>query len=111
MEKKLPNVFANKIEKEFHNNEKVFYSKEQSQENDRLERTTTLNSKIDHHQNINQKIYAIFNSPRYVYKADVIITTKSATLEKRIIGKTGNHLITIDNELIPISEITDIRFK
>lgn len=108
MDKKLPNVFVNKVEKEFQNNKKVFYSKEQ--EEIVPEKEIRGVSRVMG-QNINQKINAVFNSPRYVYKADVNITTKNGVLHKRIVGRNANHLITIDNELIPISEITDIEFS
>ncbi len=108
MEKKLPNVFVNKVDKEFQNNETVFYSKEEKVDTDRQDIRGSSNM-IG--KNINQKINAVFNSPRYVYKADVNITTRNGVLHKRIVGRNMNHLITIDNELIPISEITDIEFS
>ena len=47
---------------------------------------------------------------RYVYKADVEIVLKDKKIIKRIIGKNDGSLITIDNELIPLSEIKDIYF-
>ena len=60
-------------------------------------------------KNINQKINEIFSSSRYIYKADVEITLKSGKVVKRIVGKNSVHLITYDNELIPISDIVDIK--
>lgn len=107
MEKKLPKVFVNQINKELNNNESVFYSKENRTEPD--EKITSTHSKIEG-QNINQKINLIFSSPRYVYKADVEIKLKDRTIKKRIVGKNGNYLITIENELIPITDILDIDF-
>lgn len=102
--RELPKVFANKIDKKIENNKTYCISKneEKEEKNDRT-------YKIE--KNINQKINEIFTSPRYVYKADVIITTKEGNIEKRIIGKDGNNLITIDNELISIDRIIDIRYK
>lgn len=104
MEKKLPKVFVNQIKKELHNNENIYYSKEErSIKNNTIEKEAIGN-------NINQKINSIFNSPRYVYKADVEIKLKDKTITKRIIGRNGNYLITIENELIPIQDILDIHF-
>ena len=60
---------------------------------------------------IEQKIKEIFDSNTYIYKADVEITTKDTKMTKRLIGKNGKYLITMDNELIPIEEITDIKNK
>lgn len=103
--KELPKIFANKIEKEMNNNRT--YSISNNEEKKQIEEYKGI--KIG--KNINQKINDIFASPSYVYKADVIITTDEGELTKRIIGKNGNNLITIDNELINIDKINDIRFK
>ena len=103
MDKKLPGIFANKIDKPLMNNERVSYgAKEKKLETE--ERSSTSN------KNVNQKINEIFSSPRYVYKADVKIVTKNGTFTKKIIGQNNTHLITIDNELFPISDIVDIAF-
>ena len=106
MDKKLPKVFANKIDKNLDNNKSVFYSdKENISVND--DSLRSVNKVI----NINQKINSIFSSPKYVYKADVDITVNDGVIHKRVIGKNSTHLITIDNELIPISNIIDINFS
>ena len=106
MNKKLPKVFANKIDKSLNNNDKVFYSSKDFIENEVIDDRSINKNNL----NINQKINSIFSSPRYVYKADVNITTRDSILSKRIIGRNGTHLITIDNELIAISDILDIDF-
>ena len=112
MDKKLPKVFANKIDKSLDNNKNVFYSAKGDDidvRNDRSSKTERTFESMG--QNINQKINSIFTSSRYVYKADVDITTKNGILSKRIIGKNSTHLITIDNELISIADIVDIDFS
>lgn len=106
MEKKLPKVFANKVEGNAGNNENVYYSYGKNNQDDRTVDTPKLNEK-----NINQKINEIFNSSNYIYKADVKLTLKSGTVTKRIVGKNATHLITIDNELIPLTDIIDIERK
>ena len=104
MENKKPKIFANKIEKYIKNNEKYFYSNmEEKQEN--------LEEHNKTEKNVSQKINDIFSSTRYVYKADVDIKLKDSELKTKIIGKNKTHLITIDNELIPISDIEDIKFS
>jgi len=103
MNKKLPGVFQNKINKKINNNESVFYGRKSEIEMDRKDRVIG--------KNINQKISDIFNSIKYVYKIDVLITTKDGKEVKTLIGKNYNSLITIDNEIIPISNIIDIEIK
>ena len=104
MEKKLPGIFASKVDKKAGNNEDVYYSSHETREDTRQE-------KVSDFRNVNQKINDIFNSPNYIYKADVIIKTNSGEVTKRIVGKNATHLITIENELIPLTEIKDIRMK
>lgn len=111
MEKKLPKVFANKIDKSLDNNKNVFYSAQGDDIDVRSSESSNNCTFESKGQNVNQKINSIFTSPRYVYKADVDITTKEGKVSKRIIGRNSTHLITIDNELVPITDIVDIDFS
>ena len=78
MDKKLPKVFANKIDKELRNNEKVYYEKNEVNIEPLKEEKTdefTLNQKINkiianYHKNINnrcnyRKFTAIFCKTYY----------------------------------------------
>lgn len=109
VEKKLPKVFANQANKKFNNNNKISCSTDIRQSNgeksnNNFESTKTINSD----KNIYQKISDIFNSEKYVYKATVEIKTSKGLKTTNIIGQNRTHLITIDNELIPITDIEDI---
>lgn len=106
MEKKLPGVFANKVSKEASHNSSVSYTTNKEEISEKPVKRQSIIG-----ENINQKINNIFSSTRYVYKADVNITLKDKTIKRKIIGKNSIHLITIDNELIPISDIIDIDFS
>lgn len=99
--KDLPKVFHNKIDKKINNNNNVFYSCD-SKNNDRL-------SEEKDSKTIIQKINEIFASPNYIYKANVEITLKDKKINKRIIGRNKNYIITMDNMLIPITDIIDIK--
>ena len=108
--KDLPKMYRNKIEKEIRNNEKIFstmYNNENNiiEKEDRSIRQTIKQKKT---YTVEQKIANIFNSPNYIYKIDVVIVTDTETKNKRIVGKTKTNLITIENEYIPISTIRDI---
>ena len=95
------NLFINKINKAINNNESIYYSNNTVEKGD-IKKDT---------RNIYQKINDIFTSRNYIYKADVIITTRSGDISKRVIGRNKNHLITSENELISISDILDIKRK
>lgn len=98
MKKELPKMYHCTIDKEINNIQNIYSSfyDEKSIRN--------INNDID----IENKINNIFNSPNFVYKADVTIVLENKTIKKRIIAKKNNNLITIDNELIPIQLIKDI---
>lgn len=107
MDKKLPKVFANTIDKELNNNERVYYER-----SDKNTKSSPKKTKDTTELNINQKINKIFGSSRYVYKADVKIKYKNGnTLNKKVIGRNKNELITMDNELIKVTDIDDIEFS
>ena len=100
MEKKLPKVFHNKIDKPLNNNNKYFYSSE-------IIKKEQPTPNIDN-KSVRKKINEIFAAPNYIYKANVTIKLSNKTLNERIIGRNKNYLITMDNKTIPIDDIIDI---
>lgn len=108
MDKKIPKVFANKIEHELKNNEHVYYSFSNSEGNNREDKPEIPLVKGT---TIMQKLKSIFSSPIFVYKAKVDIITDEGTIKKEIVGYNNTHIMTINDELIPISKIKDIYFS
>ena len=96
--KDLPKVFHNEINKKINNNESIFYSSGKKE---------TINEAKDS-KTILQKLNEIFSSPNYVYKSNVVITLKDKKVNKKIIGRNKDFIITMDNEQIKISDIIDI---
>ena len=47
----------------------------------------------------------------HMYKQDVYIKTIDKEYNTKIIGRTTSHIITINNEVIKIEDITDIKVK
>lgn len=112
MNKKLPNLYVNKIERKLANNDIVFYSilKPNIEVKEEI---FTVTSQIDDIVNVNvkEKVADLFNSTNYVYKMNVTITLKDNTIiNKDVIGQVDNKLITIDEDLIEINDIRDIKF-
>jgi len=106
MKKKLPSLFVNKIEKKLDNNDTVFYSVLDYRKI--LEPTEEYNITGE---SVKDKIDGLFNSVNYVYKMNVIITLKdNKVINKDIIGQIDNNLITIDDEMINIDDISDIKY-
>ena len=105
MNKKLPNVFANKNTGIIKNNKEIYYSKEELNK-ESLETETSKNIKSII---IRKKINDLFNSENFVYKVKVIITTTDGDKEYTLIAKNNDSLLTINNENIDIKDILDIR--
>ena len=96
--KELPKIYHENNSKEFNNNNKFFYSN-----------NSTPEEKKEDNRTVAQKINEIFSSPNYIYKASVEIELKDKTVKKRIIGRNKDYIITMDNNLIPIKDIINIK--
>ena len=96
--KKLPNIFKGVVKNNFQNQKESIVSN-----------IPLVEEKEE--INVDKQIKDIFTSSNYVYKADVrIITNDNNELKKTIIGRTNNSLITMDDELIDVSNISQIDF-
>ncbi len=89
-----PRVYANPINKKIDNVQDLFRSDKDSR---------SINP-VD----VNKKINEIFASRNHVYKSKVKITLKDGVVEKEIVGKTNINLLTLDGNLIRITDILDI---
>lgn len=99
MDKDLPNIYKGVVNTD-NNQEKSVLGEEITKED---------NKEIKFEKSIDQEINNIFNSSDFIYKADVLITLKNnEKIKKTIIGKNNNSLITIDDELININNISKI---
>ena len=88
-----PRVFANPINKKIDNVQELFQSNKDRGVNP-----------VD----VNKKINEIFASRNHIYKSKVRITLKDGVVEKEIVGKTNINLLTLDGNLIRITDILDI---
>ncbi len=95
MNKNLPGVFAVPINKKIDNNEDTFIS---SRNEDRGEKINK------------QDINKIFNAKDHVYKTKVILTMRNnESKEVFVVGLKDNNLLTLDGQVINISDIQEIR--
>ena len=99
MNKKLPGIFSNKIDKKLNNNEEYYVS------------NRDYNKKELKVEDVKNKINEIFKSKDFIYRAFVTITLKDKEIDKKIIAIKDNCLLTIDGEYIKIDDILDIKIK
>lgn len=95
MNNDLPGVYANRIDKKLNNTQELYYADGHKEER-------------HDSRSVDKKIHDIFNSANYVYKSNVRITLNNKTVNKTIVGKNNNYLLTMDNDSINISDILDI---
>ena len=96
--KKLPKLYTNTFDKKIDNSKEYITVRESVVEEDKLNR-----------YDINKKIDMIFKSKNYIYKVNVLIKFNDREMNATLIGKTNDNLITIDNKLIKITDIYDIK--
>lgn len=107
MKKELPKMYQTKINKTVPSIQKVYSTLDTRQSISDERNIPSMGTKYSS-ISIEKKIDNIFNSPDYVYKADVTIVTDDEVIKRRVIARNRNNIITIDNEFIPISIIRDI---
>ena len=93
--KNLPKVYVSPIDKNLQNNKQLFYSK--------------LTEESSNTKSILQKINDIFHSRNFVYKKDVLVTTKNGSKVIPLVGRTNDALLSLDKEKILISDIIEIK--
>ena len=96
---KLPDLYTNSFDKKIDKSLDYITIK-----NDDTNITNSTNT-----NNIKEKINNLFKSKSYIYKINVLINLKNEDINCTLIGKTKNNLITIDNKLISIKDIVDIK--
>lgn len=97
--KKLPKVYQNEFSKKITNNKTVCYLKEEKEGLRSLKSSNTT---------VEDQLNTIFNGIGYSYNIPVIIKTSNKVYETSLVAKTKNNVVTLDNEVIPISDILDI---
>ena len=100
MNKKVPKIFVNKIDK-IYNNKEVYYSYKDN--------TNDIELVSVNEFEIQKKINDLFKSNDFIYKKKFHIKTKYGEDDYIIISKSYDYLLTITGERIYISNILDIK--
>lgn len=78
-------------------------------ENNNQDRSILGEKEIAIEKSVDNQIKDVFNSDKFLYKADVLVTLLDGSSNKKtIIGRSNNSLITIDDELIDVKDISRI---
>ncbi len=104
-------VFVNKIEKKIGNNQSYYDIKDITNNSYEIDNDFKKEIISDDNLSIYEKIDNLFKRNGYIFNVDVKIITNKKEYDTKIAGKMNNHLITLDNDIINISDIKDIIIK
>lgn len=114
---KKPKVFANPIDKKINNNQKFCETDNMINEfgellNERSSDNYLYEEENDYHNlTVLEKIDKLLNRNGYIFNVDVEIVTKDKKYQTKIAGKVNNHIITLDNNIININDIIELKIK
>ena len=102
--KKLPKVYQNDL-KNVKNNLNVF----DSLKDDKVKvNFNTLNIKFDS-LSVKDKLKELINQNSYIFNTKVILVLFDHEEECQIAGVVNNHIITMDNRIIKVDSLKDIK--
>ena len=87
----------------------IFINKKNNQKSCEVEESV-LNEETTDDLLIDEIIDNLFNTNGYIFSKDVEIVTNDKVYNTKIAGKVNNHIITLDNDIIKISDIKDIKY-
>ncbi|MBQ8892757.1 MAG: hypothetical protein IJ068_07850 [Bacilli bacterium] len=107
--KKLPKIFQNELTNNVKNNKKVYDSL-----NDKfdvvIENKKTSKDKDKKILTVKEKIKELINKNNYIFNTKVTLIFESGERVCNIAGIVNNHIITMDNEIIKIDDLKDIKY-
>ena len=100
--KKLPKVYKNNI-KNIHNNKKIF---------DSLNEVSNIDNIVNEVDKINvkDKIKKLIKDKNYIFNTKVTLVFKDREEVCNIAGVVNNNIITMDNQIIKIKDLSDIKY-
>ena len=110
--KKLPNIYKNPAIKKVKNNKEVFDSLKE--ENTSIVNSNDLKMPLkddSYYDNLSvyEKIKELINQNSYIFNTKVSLLIDDKEKICQIAGVVNNHIITMDNEIIKIETIKDIK--
>lgn len=107
--KKLPSIFQNDLINPIKNNKKV-YDSLNDKKDDVIEKKEIFSKNDKKILTVKEKIKDLINKNNYIFNTKVILVFESGERECNIAGIVNNHIITMDNEIIKIDDLKDIKY-
>ena len=107
---KKPKVFENEFDKPIKNNKIVFDSTKEDEKEEYLENNNSVGNIDVSNETVVDKITQLMNRNGYIFNVLVTIVTRDGEFKTHIASVINNHVITLDNDIINISDIIDIKY-
>ncbi len=106
--KKLPKIYQNELKGKVHTNKEVFDSLKEDVKIEKTKENKKYNNNYDK-LTVREKIKELINQNSYIFNTRVILYIDKEEKECQIAGVVNNHIITMDNEIIAIDDVKDIK--
>lgn len=104
--KKLPKIYHGDIKKTKNNLDMYDSLKKDDVKKEKEEKKVNLNFTS---LTVKEKIKELINQNSYIFNTDVTFVYNDHTEEGKIAGVVNNHIITMDNKIIKIDDLKDIK--
>ena len=105
--KKLPKIYQNELKK-VKNNKEVFDSLKENSSREFKEIVEEREYVLDN-LSVKEKIRNLIKQNNYIFNTKVILVFTDHEMECEIAGVVNNHIITMDNKIIKIDLLQDIK--
>ena len=103
--KKLPKIYHSEIK-----SKKNKLSMYDSLKNNDLKEEKTNDLKIDlSNLSVKEKLQKLMNQNNYIFNTKVVLVFQDKEINTSIAGIYNNHIITMDNKIISIDKLIDIK--
>ncbi len=109
--KKLPKIFQNEISNNVKNNKKVYDSLKDDRNIANNKEKKVIKKDISNKiLTVKEKIKELVKGNDYIFNTKVTLVFSDSEKECNIAGIVNNHIITMDNEIIKIDDLKDIKY-
>ena len=104
--KKLPKIQGFDLSKDVHNNKQIY----NSLDNKEIKKDSSKKKELFNTLTVKEKLKELIKSNNYIFNTKVTLLIDDKEKECNIAGIVNNHIITMDNEIIKIDDLKDIKY-
>ena len=109
--KKLPKIYQNELDRKVCNNKKIFNGlKDDIKKDEEIgKEELKINDERYKDMTVGEKIKELINQKSYIFNIPVSLVFENREEKCQIAGVVNNNIITMDNKIVKISDLKDIK--